>query len=662
MAWIPIARTPIQYEKTDGNPANGYYLKFYLAATTTPTVMATDETGATQIAKCKLNERGFPISNPSDETTIFIPHVSSSFSSFRYVIYQSAADADANNLAAAIVNLPSVNQTIDVQSYLTGLITTVATYADISSALSTLSIGQQFSLVGHTVAGIGGGIFDVVSSASLTADNGTIVINGAKAAKRKYDYLTPEFFGSLGNGGDDTEIFNDILSMNKNVNTSPGSIYGLTGEVTCSSSGVTISGGGTIKFLSSYDKSGGTLSAFLITGDNVTIDHLTFDGSAVTGAATNNRFIWCIAPYLRVTSSASFLNLPIGGGNFNGAIGCTGLAPYARVIGAYFENNPGAIFVQGRNCVAANNVIVNPRDVAIALNGINCYGAVVIGNTINNIGLYSCSALIAAEEGASQWTIEGNVLFGVKDGAGISALNVAVTTAARGGKILGNVINGGSGTTTNPCALISHTKYYEDVDISNNLLFGCPTGNSNTRMIVAAASGGQVNNNTIDAEPAAGLGALVSINQGDKGILIKDNNSRAAAGVRHFLFGGGDYNSIPCKFIGGSFKGGAEGINSEFNVGTITNLQIHIHNIIESSATSIVNCPTVLGDRNDWLNAGAWARPHNIGVFTTMFCTAVPASGTFFNGDELLYLTPTFPGYRGLVRVAGAWKEFGALV
>lgn len=206
MAWIPIARTPIQYEKTDGNPANGYYLKFYLAATTTPTVMATDETGATQIAKCKLNERGFPISNPSDETTIFIPHVSSSFSSFRYVIYQSAADADANNLAAAIVNLPSVNQTIDVQSYLTGLITTVATYADISSALSTLSIGQQFSLVGHTVAGIGGGIFDVVSSASLTADNGTIVINGAKAAKRKYDYLTPEFFGSLGNGGDDTEI------------------------------------------------------------------------------------------------------------------------------------------------------------------------------------------------------------------------------------------------------------------------------------------------------------------------------------------------------------------------------------------------------------------------------------------------------------------------
>ncbi len=113
MAWLPIARTPIQYEKTDGNPANGYYLKFYLAGTTTPTAMATDTTGATQLAKCKLNERGFPISNPNDEASIFIPHVSSSFDSFRYVIYLNASDADANNFASAVVNLSSVSNVYD---------------------------------------------------------------------------------------------------------------------------------------------------------------------------------------------------------------------------------------------------------------------------------------------------------------------------------------------------------------------------------------------------------------------------------------------------------------------------------------------------------------------------------------------------------------------
>ena len=185
MPWLPITRTPIQYEKTDGNPANGYYLKFYLGGTTTPTVIATDSTGATQIAKCKLNENGYPISNPSDETSIFIPHVNSSFASFRYVIYLNAADADANNFASAVVNISSVGQTIDVQSYLGEIIKTIDTYAEISAALSDMEIGQQFSLLGHTVAGIGGGIFNIESSTGLTPDTGTTVLNGGKAAVRK---------------------------------------------------------------------------------------------------------------------------------------------------------------------------------------------------------------------------------------------------------------------------------------------------------------------------------------------------------------------------------------------------------------------------------------------------------------------------------------------
>lgn len=199
MAWLPIARTPIQYEKTDGNPANGYYLKFYLAATTTPQNMATDVTGATQIAKCKLNERGFPLSNPNDEASIFIPHVSSVFDSFRYVIYPTAADADANNFASAVVNLSAVSQTVDVDSYLTTTVKTVDTYADLSAALSSATIGQQLSLLGHTVAGVGGGIFDVVSSSGLVADNGTTVINGGKAAVRQNQSpLTPQMFGAVG--------------------------------------------------------------------------------------------------------------------------------------------------------------------------------------------------------------------------------------------------------------------------------------------------------------------------------------------------------------------------------------------------------------------------------------------------------------------------------
>lgn len=90
-----------------------------------------------------------------------------------------------------------------------GLITTVPTFSMISSALSTMAIGQQFSLLGHTVQGVGGGIFDVVSSAGLTADSGTTVINGATAAVRQINgHVTPAMFGGQRNLADESSYIN----------------------------------------------------------------------------------------------------------------------------------------------------------------------------------------------------------------------------------------------------------------------------------------------------------------------------------------------------------------------------------------------------------------------------------------------------------------------
>ena len=77
----------------------------------------------------------------------------------------------------------------------------VATYSNISAALATMAIGQQFSLLGHTTQGVGGGIFDVVSSVGLTADTGTIVINGARAAVRQAKTVYPEDFGVVNGVG-----------------------------------------------------------------------------------------------------------------------------------------------------------------------------------------------------------------------------------------------------------------------------------------------------------------------------------------------------------------------------------------------------------------------------------------------------------------------------
>lgn len=105
MTWTPISGTAPQYD----SEGNDYWLKFYQSGTTTPFSAAVDSAGSNPQAKIKLNLEGFPISNPLDETTIFIPHVDQDY---RIVLYKSEADADANNTANAAFNIDGVPQNI----------------------------------------------------------------------------------------------------------------------------------------------------------------------------------------------------------------------------------------------------------------------------------------------------------------------------------------------------------------------------------------------------------------------------------------------------------------------------------------------------------------------------------------------------------------------
>lgn len=105
MSYMPVAGYALQTMTQQGEVASGYYLKFYEANTTTAISMSTDAVGTTLLAKAKLNDNGMPISNPLDNTTVFIPFVNQDY---RLVIYTNEADADANNTGAAFVNIPSV--------------------------------------------------------------------------------------------------------------------------------------------------------------------------------------------------------------------------------------------------------------------------------------------------------------------------------------------------------------------------------------------------------------------------------------------------------------------------------------------------------------------------------------------------------------------------
>lgn len=102
MAWLPISGTVPQYSTSANELADNYYLKFYSSGTTTPINMATDSTGGTTLAKCALSAEGFPITNPLDDSTRFIPHIDQDY---RIVLYSNETDADNNTTANAVFNI-----------------------------------------------------------------------------------------------------------------------------------------------------------------------------------------------------------------------------------------------------------------------------------------------------------------------------------------------------------------------------------------------------------------------------------------------------------------------------------------------------------------------------------------------------------------------------
>lgn len=82
-----------------GTTTAAYYLKLYRAGTTTAISMATDTTGNTLLSKCKLNQLGLPISDDTNEDSVFVPHINESF---KLAVYPTAEDADNNTTANAL--------------------------------------------------------------------------------------------------------------------------------------------------------------------------------------------------------------------------------------------------------------------------------------------------------------------------------------------------------------------------------------------------------------------------------------------------------------------------------------------------------------------------------------------------------------------------------
>jgi len=179
VAYTPVSGTVPQYQ-VDGNTiAAGYFLKGYTTGTTTPLSMATDVDGGTLIAKCKLNTQGYPLSNPSDDTTVFIPHFNQEY---KLALYTNATDADNNTTANADWVVDKISPFNPVGAVTAsdgdatptvlgvGILTTGNTSATTITDFDDAHVGQQLLVIindGFTT-------FDFTSSALNTTGNGEV--------------------------------------------------------------------------------------------------------------------------------------------------------------------------------------------------------------------------------------------------------------------------------------------------------------------------------------------------------------------------------------------------------------------------------------------------------------------------------------------------------
>jgi len=232
MSYQPVSGIVPQYSTDDNELANGYYLKFYQANTTTPLSMATDSAGATLLVKCKLSSAGFPISNPLDNSTVFIPHVNANY---RLVIYPTEEDANANNTASALVNIP------DVEPMLANTVTTSTGTQTIATALDNRLVSQTAEDVAGTAALVdtgtaagevplnsslvpksGGTFTGDIAAPKITASTGILFGTDTAAANTLDDYETGTWTPTLPNGGTATKENQHLYTKVGNIVTVSG--------------------------------------------------------------------------------------------------------------------------------------------------------------------------------------------------------------------------------------------------------------------------------------------------------------------------------------------------------------------------------------------------------------------------------------------------------
>ncbi|MEK4716760.1 right-handed parallel beta-helix repeat-containing protein [Priestia sp. FSL W8-0524] len=254
------------------------------------------------------------------------------------------------------------------------------------------------------------------------------------------------------------------------------------------------------------------------TVNDISISNLKFDGNKdfLTKDPRNNFVLWFENSSNIVIKNCHVINLNGKGENLNTAFGFIGLSNNIQVIHNFFENSDGgAIFFQGSNSLARENIVTNVKDVALVANGSNSKNVLFESNSISGADTGS----IGIENGPSNIKIIKNKIYNFTNGYGIGILNFREVTESVANNILieDNLIDTNIGI--NPCNGIAIVKA-TNVKIVKNKIKNINANNISNNAIFLNQ---WVNNSSVYNNVLINLTVPGVVSQGSNTNFIKNN-------------------------------------------------------------------------------------------------------------------------------------------
>ena len=413
--------------------------------------------------------------------------------------------------------------------------------------------------------------------------------------------------------------------------------------------------GETMAFSSTYVNSGtGTYglyqTMFAITGSRCQVRNTRFDQGAL---AKSSIHVWIETGSVdSIVNSCSFTGVSyIYGGTVNGvAIQCAPGTDRTKIVNCTFTNCAGSVDMKSTGGIIDNctSYITSAQVTGSAGVTDQAFGlSAATGASITNCKVIRASgapysgASIGAQAGSVDFNISGNYVYGLSGGYSIG------TVASSYGTVSNNTIDGGGFPGTAAWAFIKIDVDSFEVNVSNNLCKGPPTGGGAVHGNVIVVSTGQNivlgNNCATDGSSLCDAAIVVQEATTPRTLDIKNNLLAAASFGVNFQITQNISATVfyPITVAGNTYVGA---LTSPYGGLSKRNAQIYFRDENYSGAGMITFTipPWTLNFTNERMRefANAIGRRSIFGGLTIPSLGAAGA-GTYYIGDQKWNLAPT---------------------